>query len=160
DRGPRKGVRMSVPTVVMVALLIAAGGLWGGAALQRSHGTSGTGGAASSLASLLRNRAGATGGLAGAGGATTGTVTEVSGSTLYITNRSGALVKVTVGPSTTVDRNAASSLAGLQVGDTVVVEGSKAANGSVSATSVAATASGVTSTGGFGAFGGFGARGG
>ena len=39
DRGPRKGIRMSVPTVALLALLIAAGGIWGGAALQRSHGT-------------------------------------------------------------------------------------------------------------------------
>jgi len=39
DRGPRKGVRMSVPTVVLLGLLIAAGGIWGGAALQRSHDT-------------------------------------------------------------------------------------------------------------------------
>jgi hypothetical protein len=158
DRGPRKGVRMSVPTVVLLALLVAAGGIWGGAALQRSHGTtSGTAGGASALASLFRNRASATGGgFAGSAlaGATTGTVTEVSGSTLYVTNASGALVKVTVAPSVTVDRNASSTLASLQVGDTVIVQGTKAANGSVTASSVAATAAGVTST-----FGGFGARG-
>jgi hypothetical protein len=89
---------------------------------------------------------GGTGTGAGAlGGATTGTVTEVSGNTLYVTNASGDLVKVTVGPSATVDRNAPSSLGSLQVGDTVVVEGTKASNGSVSATSVSATAAGVTS---------------
>jgi hypothetical protein len=157
DRGPRKGIRMSVPTVALVGLLIAAGGIWGGAALQRSHGTtSGTSAAASSLASLFRSRTGGTGsGFTGAGGAaTSGTVTEVSGSTLYVTSASGALVKVTVGPSVTVDRNAASNLAALQVGDTVVVQGTKAANGSVTASSVSATAAGVTPT-----FGGFGGRG-
>jgi hypothetical protein len=69
-----------------------------------------------------------------------------------VTNASGALVKVTVGPSATVNRNAKSSLGSLQVGDTVVVEGSKASNGSVTATSVSATAAGVTSS--FGGFGG------
>ncbi len=152
DRGPRKGIRMSVPTVVLFALLIAAGGLWGGAALQRNQGTtSGTSSAASSLASLFRGRSGATGGLFGGtaaaalGGATAGTVTEVSGDVLYVTNSSGDLVKVTVGPSATVDRNAPSSLGSLAVGDTVVVEGTKASNGSVSTTSVSATAAGVTS---------------
>ncbi len=152
DRGPRKGIRVSVPTVVLVALLIAAGGIWGGAALQRSQGTtSGSSSAASSLASLFQGRGGATGGFFGGtgagalGGATTGTVTEVSGDILYVTNASGDLVKVTVGPSATVDRNAPSSLGSLAVGDTVVVEGTKASNGSVSATSVSATAAGVTS---------------
>jgi hypothetical protein len=161
DRGPRKGIRMSVPTVVLVALLIAAGGIWGGAALQRSHGTtSGSSAAASSLASLFRG-AGSTGagGLAGArgafGAAATGTVTEVEGSTLYVTNASGDLVKVTVGPSVTVTRNAKSSLASLQVGDTVVVQGTKASNGSVTASSVSATGAGVTS--GFAGFAGTGA---
>lgn len=156
ERGPRKGIRMSVPSVVLFAALVALGGIWGGAALQRSHGSSsGTSAAASSFASLLRGR-GATGGggLAGAGGATTGTVTEVSGSTLYVTNSSGDLVKVTVAPSVSVNRNAKSSLASLQVGDTVVVEGTKASDGSVTATSVSATAAGVTSP-----FAGFGAGG-
>lgn len=158
-RGPRRGIRMSVPTVVLFGLLIAAGGIWGGAALQRSHGTSSSS-SASSLASLFRGRAttgggGLFSGAAAAGGATTGTVTEVSGTTLYVTNSSGDLVKVTVGPSATVNRNAKSSLGSLQVGDTVVVEGTKASNGSVTATSVSATAAGVTS-----GFPGFGATGG
>ncbi|HTT86063.1 MAG TPA: DUF5666 domain-containing protein [Acidimicrobiales bacterium] len=164
QRGPRKGIRMSVPTVVMLALLVAAGGVWGGAALQRSQGSSSGSSSLSSLASLFRGaRGGATGtgGAAGTGlgagafgAAATGTVTEVSGSTLYVTNSSGDLVKVTVSPTTPVDRNAKSSLGALQVGDTVVVRGTKQGNGSVSATSVSATASGVTAGGGFGGFGG------
>ena len=131
DRGPRKGIRLSVPTVVLVGLLIAAGGIWGGAALQRSHGTSSSSSsAASSFASLFGGRgAGSTGGATGVpgalGAAATGTVTEVSGSTLYVTNSSGDLVKVTVNPSATVTRNAKSSLGSLVVGDTVVVQGTK-----------------------------------
>jgi hypothetical protein len=160
DRGPRKGFRMSVPTVVLIGLLIAAGGIWGGAALQRSQGaSSGTSSAISSLASLFGGRgttgAGAFTGGAGAFGsaAATGTVTEVTGSTLYVTNASGDLVKVTVGPSATVTRDAASSLGALQVGDTVIVQGTKASNGTVTASSVAATGAGVTSRTGAGAFG-------
>ncbi len=156
DRGPRKGIRLSVPTVALVGLLIAAGGIWGGATLQRSHGTSSTSSsAASSFASLFGSRgAGSTGGATGVpgalGAAATGTVTEVSGSTLYVTNSTGDLVKVTVNPSATVTRNAKSSLGSLVVGDTVVVQGTKASNGSVTATSVSATGAGVSS--GFGGF--------
>jgi hypothetical protein len=142
---------MSVPTVVLLGLLIAAGGIWGGAALQRSHGTTaGTSSRASTLASLFGGRGGTPGGFTGGGaaalaGATTGTVTEVTGSTLYVTDASGALVKVTVGPAATVSRNAKAALGSLQVGDTVVVQGPKANDGSVTATSVSATEAGVTS---------------
>jgi hypothetical protein len=147
-------MRMPVPTMLLLAVLIAAGGLWGGAALQRSHGSIATSSAASPFAALRGGGANGITGLGGTGalgGATTGTVTSVSGSTLYVTNSSGNLVKVTVGTSATVSRNAKSSLGALQVGDTVVVQGSKASNGSVTATSVSATGAGVSS--GFPGFG-------
>jgi hypothetical protein len=154
ERGPRKGIRMPIPTVLLFAVLIGAGGLWGGAALQRSHGSTSASSATSPFAALRGGGAGGLSGLGGTGalgGATTGTVTSVSGSTLYVTNSSGNLVKVTVGPSATVNRNAKSSLGALQVGDTVVVQGSKTSNGSVTATSVSATGAGVSS--GFPGFG-------
>ena len=140
----------------LLVLLIAGGGIWGGAALQRSQGSS-TG--TSSFASAFASRLAAPGGTSGARGfgggstaAATGTVTEVKGSTLYVTNASGNLVEVTLLPSTTVTRNAKTTLSGLTPGDTVVVQGTTAKNGTVSASSVAATAQGVTS--GFGGFGG------
>ena len=47
-----------------------------------------------------------------------------------------------VGTSVPVTRTAKSSLAGLQTGDTVVVQGTKASNGEVTATSVRATGQG------------------
>src|ERR1700722_11641401 len=57
SRAAKPGMRVRVPTFVLVALLFAAGGLWGGAALQRSHGTgSPSSSAASSFASLFGNR--------------------------------------------------------------------------------------------------------
>jgi len=157
-RGPAKGLRLAWPLAVLFALLIAGGGIWGGAALQRSQGSS-TG--TSSIASAIASRFGATrgtgaSGTRGFGGASTaaatGTVTEVKGSTLYVTNASGNLVEVTLTPSTSVTRNAKTSLSGLAPGDTVVVQGTTAKNGTVTAASVAATAQGVTS--GFGGPGG------
>jgi hypothetical protein len=160
-RGPAKGIRLGWPVAVLLVLLVGGGGIWGGAALQRSQGSSST----SSLASALASRFGTTrtGGsgasrFSGFGGssskaAATGTVTEVKGSTLYVTNAAGNLVVVTLTPSTTVTRNAKTTITGLEPGDTVIVEGTKASNGNVTATSVSDTAEGVTS--GFaGAFGG------
>ena len=71
-------------------------------ALRIAHGTgTGTGTGASRFAGR--------GGAASAAAAT-GTVTEVKGSTLYVTNASGNLVVVTLTPSTTVTRNAKSTV--------------------------------------------------
>lgn len=154
-RAPAKGIRLPVPAAILLVLLIAAGGIWGGAALQRSQGSS----AASTFsAARLAFSHGETGAGAfsrfasgSASGATTGTVTVIDGSTLYITNAAGNIVKVTLTPSTTITRDAKAAAADLRPGDTVVIEGVTAKNGTVAASSVSATAAGVTpSVGGFG----------
>jgi preprotein translocase subunit SecG len=159
----KHGVRLRTSTAVLLAILLAAAGLWGGIFLQKHEGSS----SSASAFSL-----GARGGLAGAGAArsstasatgssvtsTTGTVTDIIGSTLYVTNSSGSLVKVTLSSSAKVTRNASSSLSALKPGDTVTVQGTKPTNGAMTASSVSATEKGVTSTSGFGGFGGGGTR--
>jgi hypothetical protein len=152
NRAAKPGIRVRIPIAALVALLFAAGGLWGGAALQRSHGT--TSSAASSFANLFRGTRGTGTGtgtgssLFGGGGAASaaaaGTVTAVEGDILYVTTASGSIEKVVYSKSTTVTRNAKSSVPALVPGDTVVVQGTKESNGSVSATSIAATQAGVT----------------
>jgi len=158
-RGPAKGVRLNWPIAVLLVLLIGGGGIWGGAALQRSRGTS-TGSLASAFESRIASArsgtsrfGGGTGatGFGGSSAAATGTVTEVTGSILYVTSASGSLVEVKLSPATTVTRNAKTTLGALQPGDTVVVQGTKQNNGTVTAASVAATGEGVSS--GFGGFG-------
>ena len=91
-----------------------------------------------------------------ASNATSGTVTDIIGNTLYVTDSSGNLVAVTVTSNTTVNRNAKSSLSSLEPGDSVTVQGTKAKNGTVSASSVSATQAGVSS-GGFAGLGALGA---
>ena len=132
--------------------------------LERGRGSRGLprgsarGGAAGAIGRPSRERR-APSGFAGFGGfgastaAATGTISVVDGNTLYVLTATGSLVKVTLGPSTTITRNADSSAIDLRPGDTVVVQGTTAANGDVAATSVAATQAGVTS-------GGVGGRGG
>jgi hypothetical protein len=165
EQSTKKGLRASWPIAVLVALLLIIGGVGLGAYLQRSHSTTST--AATGRAGFAGFGGAAAGGAAGAAGAgaatsdvTSGTVTDIIGNTLYVTNSSGNLVKVTVSSTTTVDRNAASTLSGLKPGDTVTVQGPTAKNGSVTAASISATAKGVTVTGGGGGFGGFGGGGG
>lgn len=144
------GVRLRWPSLVVGALVLVLAGLSLGSYLQRTRPSS-----AASLFSGLASAAGrpGLGAFAGAGsgasatGATIGTVTDVTGHTLYVTTSSGSLVKVIVSASTSVDRNAATALSGLKVGDTVVVQGSPQGT-SVRATSIAASAKDVTSLGG------------
>ena len=151
-RSPRAGLRLRYPTAVLVALLIGAGGLWGGAALQRAHGTTGTASVASNFARLFSSRgsSGITpGGFSGlsSASAAAGIVTTIEGNTLYVTTASGGLVKVILGTSTTYTREAKSTASAMQPGDTVIVQGTKEKNGTVDATSVADTAASVSVTG-------------
>jgi hypothetical protein len=144
-RSPRPGLRLKYPTAVLLALLIGAGGFYGGAALQRSHGTTGTSSAAASFARRFSST-GSSGITRGSfpgfssSSAAAGIVTTIEGSTLYVTTSSGSLVKVILGKSTTYTRDAKSTASAIQPGDTVVVQGTTAKNGTVAATSVADTA--------------------
>jgi hypothetical protein len=167
QQSKRRGVRLPAITAAMLGLAVLAAGFWGGAALEKHHASSSA--SSSSAISSLINRFRSAGGLSGAGagagagaggaggGATAGIVTAVEGNILYVTNASGNLVKVQVGPSATVTRTAKSSLGGLQTGDTVIVQGTSGPSGTVTATSVRATGAGVSSAGGLG--GGFFGRG-
>ncbi len=173
-RGPARGIRLAIPAAALIAILLVGAGFWGGATLQKDHGSSGgTGGGngVAALASRLRALAGATGasgatgargttgaaglfgGLGGAASGTTGTISVVDGDVLYLLTSDGALVKVTLDPSTTtITRNATGKAVDLRPGDTVVVQGATSANGNVSATSIAASAPGVSSGRGGGGF--------
>ncbi len=160
-QGPAKGLRLPWPVAVLLVLLLAFGGVWAGAYMQRSSSSSSASspfGGSFSLPSgaALGRGTGGTGAFPGTStGGTSGTVTDIIGDTLYVTTASGSLVAVTVGTNTTVDRNAKSSLSALQPGDTVTVQGTKGEDGTVTASSVSAAQAGVSSgVAGFGA-GGF-----
>jgi hypothetical protein len=177
DSHVKKGLRLAAPTAVLLSLVILAAGFWGGALAEKHHGSpTSSSSALSALASRLAAARGGSGtatgagagggggGFAGAGGgatpATAGIVTGVQGTVLYVTNASGDLVKVEVGPSTSVTRTAKSSLTGLQTGDTVVVQGTTGSGGTVTAMSVRATGRGVPTAGGGGLGAAFGNTGG
>src|SRR5436853_498301 len=121
-----RGIRLRLPMVALVAVMLFAAGFWGGAVVQKSHGSSGSTAAAGGLAARLAAggaRPGGATGAAGLGGGatapgTTGTISVVDGSTLYVLTSSGSLVKVKLDGSTAVTRNAKASQAGLRPGDT------------------------------------------
>lgn len=150
-----RAVRVRLLTGALVLLLVLAGGFWGGVVAEKHHG-SGTTTAAALASRIAAARAaagtGGTGFAAGGGGTTagltTGTVIDVQGNVIDVSDSSGNIVKVRVGPSTSVTRTAKSTASGLQIGDTVVVTGSSGSGGSVSATVVRASAQGVSAGGG------------
>ena len=161
----------------LLAIVLMAGGFIGGVQAQKRQGDS-QGGARNGLPAAFAARlaqaggvpggggqAGATGTAAaraggGSGGATAGTVANVKGSTLYVTSADGTTVKVKTNDNAKVTRNASSSVANVHPGDTVVIQGSTASSGTVTASSIIATAKGVTPGGFGGAFPGAAAGGG
>jgi hypothetical protein len=131
--------------------VLLAAGFWGGITLEKDEGSSTSSGFAG-FAALRSAGAGGTGSARSAFGAssnaTIGTVTDRIGNALYVTSTSGSLIKVTLASSTSLTRNAKTSLSGLKVGDSVVVSGVKTGNGQMTASSISATAAGVSSGGG------------
>ena len=142
----------------MLAVALVAAGFWGGAIAQKNHGTASATTGPAAFAARLRNAGGTgangflTGGATGTSGSsdTTGTISVVSGDTLYVLTATNELVEVKLTSSTTVTRNAKAKAVQLRPGDTVVVQGAAGKGGSVQATSVAATAKGVSPTTGGG----------
>jgi hypothetical protein len=123
----------------VLALVAAVGiGFASGVLFQKHQGGSSTSGA-SALASLFRGRTGTAGGGFGFGGAgssaasgtVVGTVTAISGDTLYISSgTSSALTKVVTVPSSTITVPTAGTVSNISPGDSVVVRGAQQSDGS------------------------------
>ncbi len=69
-------------------------------------------------------------------GATVGEVAFVSGRTLYVRTAEGNTVKVRTSPASSVSKTVKSSVRAIHPGETVLVSGSSAANGTVEAESI------------------------
>jgi hypothetical protein len=159
DELPRRAPRKLVTTATagLAAVIIAAAGFVAGVEVQKGSATASTG--AGSATGAGARQAGFAGGAPGAAGRpsagssasgsfTTGQVKSKDGSTLYVTDADGNMVKVKTTSNSKVSRNASASAGAIHPGDTVVIQGTTAADGTVKATSVSATASGVTPAGG------------
>jgi len=137
----------------------AAAGARGGGFGARGGGAPGGGTGAAAGGGAPGGFGGGGAGGAPGGGATIGSVANKKGSTLYVTGTDGTTVKVKTNANSKVTRTAANSVRGVYPGDSVVIQGSAASDGTVTATQIIATAGGVTS--GLGAlFGGGGGGGG
>jgi hypothetical protein len=146
----------------VLALVAAIGvGFLGGILYQKNEGSSSstTGSSFAALAKRFSaggaghtggSRTGGFGGFAGFGGGATGsvvgTVTSISGGTLYMSEgTSNALVKVETSPSSTVTAPTTTSVSSIQPGDSVTISGAKQKDGSYMAATI--TDSGTSTTG-------------
>jgi hypothetical protein len=129
----------------LFALILCAVGFYAGVRVEKGQASSTTSARALPTAAAA-GRAGAGAGLrgvfggAGAGAnATFGTVSSISGNSLFVTDTSGNTVKVTLSSATKVTKNVAVGKKAVRPGDLVAVSGAKATNGAVSATTVTDT---------------------
>jgi hypothetical protein len=151
----------------LLAVLVGAVGFIGGVEVQKGQGHA----ASAASPAGLANARGAGGQGQGRGGfgqsnATVGSVVNKRGSTLYVKDSDGTTVRVKTTSQSKVNRTASTSAGAIHPGDTVIVQGTKAANGTVTATQVNATSSSAASGlaglfrgGGFGGGGGGGQAG-
>jgi hypothetical protein len=130
-------------TAVLVVALLVVGGFVGGVLAQKHHDS----GIVAATAGVRRAGAGLTGARGGAAGpgeagdagteapVVTGTVRTVDTDAIEVTDSTGAIVRVFVPKTATVTTP---GLGGLAFGNPVSVTGTKAVDGSVTATSVTA----------------------
>ena len=167
ELAPRPRTRMLTPvTVVLMLALFAACGFVGGVLVEKQQsttatlvGATATGRSASGAtgASGSSGGSGSTGGFGGrfaaafGGGAgsrgTIGTVTDISGRKLFVTTAAGTMVEVLTTPSSKITKSQSVGSNAIHPGDSVVVSGITASNGTVTAASVSDT--GTSSSGGF-----------
>jgi len=130
----KKSVFRRIITPALAAVAALAIGLFGGILISR--GTSGTSQAQGDRASFPGGPDGATGGPAGAGDVTAGTITGIDGDTITLKLADGSTVKVTSSSDTTVTTSETSSVRDLAKGDSIVVSGTAGSDGTVAATTV------------------------
>jgi hypothetical protein len=139
-------------TVGLASLVLLVAGFLGGVLVQKNFGTSSTSnsGAGAFNPAALASRA-AAGGFGGRGGgagtgsgtstgtggaATTGTVTLVDGTTVYVTTSAGDVVIVHTDANTTVQSTQTGAVKDIKVGSSVTVNGTTGSDGSVTATRI------------------------
>jgi hypothetical protein len=134
--------RLTPLTGGLLALAIAAAGFVGGVLIEKGQTGSSAGGA---LPAGLSSSGGGPPGLAAAqsgGGTTFGTVANVTGRTLYVTDAQGNTIKVLTTKGSTVTRSASSKVGDIHPGDSVVIQGQQRRSGTVKAQSIRASAAG------------------
>jgi hypothetical protein len=154
---PRPRTRLLTPlTVLLMLILFAACGFVGGVLVEKQQSTTATVLGAAAGARLAGGGAtgssGATGGFGGrlgslfgggaASRATIGTVTNIDGRKLFVTTAAGTMVEVLTTPESKITKSVSVGSGSVHPGDSVVVSGIKARDGTVTASSVSDSGTG------------------
>jgi hypothetical protein len=156
DLALRRRRKLPRVTLALAVALVGAGAFIGGAEAQKHLGStpaSSSSGTGAALASRFRGAnvtAGRQGTFAAGGGGTFGTVTAIKGSTLYITDSSGNVVKVSTSAASQVTKTTTGTVKDIKPGDSVVVRGSQGKNGTIAADSISLGGAGAVTFGGGG----------
>jgi len=143
---------LSRKSAALAAVVTCAAGFYVGVRVEKGQLPSSTSSTATGTAATARTGAGGFlggagfGGTAGTGSASAGTIASVSGNTLYLTESSGNTVKVRLASSTKLTKSLNVSKSSLNPGDTIVVQGAKSSNGTITATSVSDSGAKTTSS--------------
>jgi hypothetical protein len=81
------------------------------------------------------------------GGASIGTVSNINGKTIYISDTSGNTVKVRLSSATKITKSLTVGKKAVRPGDSVVIQGAKSSNGTLSATSISDSGASTTGSG-------------
>lgn len=139
---PRRRLLTPLTGCLVVALVLGLGFL-GGILVQKHLGDGGGGSGPRGARSALAASAAAGGGAAvrlgggpgavAAGGVASGEVKVIDGSTLYLTEASGATVRVSTSAATSVTESSEASVRSIHPGDSIVVQGERDASGALRA---------------------------
>lgn len=140
----RRRKKLPALTAALALVVAIALGVIGGVEAQKHWGasTSAATGPSAAFAARFAGRGGAgfPGGFGrsagAAGGGTSGTVTLIKGSTLYVTDATGNTVLVKTTAASTVKKTVSGTIKSVHPGDSVTVTGTQNANGSYSATGI------------------------
>jgi hypothetical protein len=145
----RRRKKLPALTAVLALVVAIALGLIGGVEAQKHWGASTTAatGRPAGFAGFAGRGAGGAGGFPGGfgggagaagatGGGTSGTVTLIKGSTLYVTDATGNTVLVNTTAASTVKKTVSGTIKSVHPGDSVTITGTQNANGSYSATGI------------------------
>jgi hypothetical protein len=145
----------------LLALVVGVIGFYAGVRVEKGQlsSSSSTGSSLPSLAGSGASSRGATGtssgsrsslpalGAFGGGGTSIGTVSNINGKTIYISDSSGNTVKVQLSSATKITKSLTVGKKAVRPGDSVVIRGAKSSNGTLSATSISDSGASTTGSG-------------
>jgi hypothetical protein len=129
-------------TASIAAVALAAAGFYGGVEVQKHQGatsSSGAGGMRASAGGPPSGGGAPSSSTSATSNATTGTVKSTRDGVIYLETSDGTTIKVKTTATSRVTRNARTTAGQVHPGDSVVVQGTTGANGTVTATQVSAS---------------------